>query len=121
MKKVLFFLFILFFAQFTKAQTIPVTNTVTIDASGSSDDDGTIVSYDWKQTSGTATTLTNITTAKLTVVFTIPGTYTYQVTVTDNDGGTGIASATVNVLKAANKPPHAVITISNIQIQLPQK
>ena len=68
-----------------------------LNGTGSYDPDGTIVSYAWAQTAGTSVTLTGANTA--TPVFTapsVPGTLTFRLTVTDNNGLT--AFDTVNVL-----------------------
>lgn len=60
--------------------------SVTLDASGSTDSDGSIVSYKWN---------TGETSSKITV--TPDETTVYTVTVTDNDGATATKSVTVNV------------------------
>jgi PKD repeat protein len=93
------------------------TNTVTLDGSGSTDPDGTIVKYKWVQTSGTTTPIVNSDSAKATVVYTIPGIYVYSLTVTDNSGATATGSTQVTVLPP-NQLPHAVI-VPKITIQLP--
>lgn len=96
-----------------------VTNTVTLDGSGSTDPDGSIVKYAWSQTGGpVTTTITNADQAKATVIYSTPGVYDYTLTVTDNDGATATASTQVTVL-AANVPPKAVITVTQITIKLP--
>jgi PKD repeat protein len=110
MKKVIFIFLLAAISFASKSQT--VTNTVTLDGSGSSDSDGTIASYKWEQISGpVASTITNSTSAKATVVYTTAGVYKYQLTVTDDKGASGTATTQVTVL-AANIPPKAVITIA---------
>jgi len=67
------------------------TDTITFDASASSDD-GWIVSYDWNFGDRTGST------GKI-VQHTYPvGTYTITLTVTDNDGGTDSAQYTLEIL-----------------------
>lgn len=115
--KHLFFLLLMFLSLGTQAQT--VTNTVTLDGSGSSDPDGTIASYLWTKVGGTTggDVMTNVTSAKATVVYTLPGEYTYKLTVTDNQGATAFDTVHISVL-APNKPPKANAG-SDIIIQLP--
>jgi uncharacterized repeat protein (TIGR01451 family) len=74
--------------------------TVTMDGSGSSDADGTIVSYAWRE----GTTLLG-TSATLTVALGV-GEHTLTLTVTDNDKQT--ASDTAVVAVAVNQPPVAL-------------
>lgn len=66
--------------------------TVNFDAAGSSDPNGTIVSYAWNFGNGTSGT--GIT---ATAVYTAGGVYTAVLTVTDNAGATGTSSVTINV------------------------
>jgi hypothetical protein len=99
---------------------LPV-NTATLDGSASSDPDGQIVSWSWTKISGPAGG--DISTASqsiTTVINLVAGTYTYQLTVTDNAGASNSATVTVTVLPpvAPNKPPVANAG-SNIRIQLP--
>ncbi len=63
-----------------------VDDTVWVDASGSYDLDGVIVSYFWNWGDGTTGEGVNATHTY------IPGTYTLTLTVTDNDGQTGTVS-----------------------------
>lgn len=116
MKHLFVFIFMLLsFGAFSQT----VTNTVTLDGSGSSDADGSIVKYAWSQTGGpVTTTITNADQTKATVTYNTPGVYTYNLAVTDNDGATATASTQVTVL-AANAPPKAVITVTQITIKLP--
>jgi hypothetical protein len=75
------------------------TAGVTLNGGSSTDSDGTITSYSWRQTAGPTVTLTGANTA--TPSFTAPSvtadtTLTFSLTVTDNGGAS--ASDTVNVL-----------------------
>lgn len=76
--------------------TLPVSS-VNLSGSGS-DIDGTISSYHWQKISGPGTTLIpnpgnqNVTASNLQA-----GTYVFQLTVTDNDGGQGFDQITVTV------------------------
>jgi len=86
------------------------TNSTILDGSGSTDSDGSISTYAWKYISGpTGYTLTNATTSKVTVSNLVAGSYTFQLTVTDNKGATGTAQYAVNVA-AANIAPVVSIT-----------
>jgi len=76
-------------------QTVAPGVAVTLNGSGT-DVDGSIVSYAWVQTAGTAVTLSGANAASAS--FTAPGTtgtLTFQLTVTDNDGAS--SSDTVDV------------------------
>lgn len=121
MKKLLFLFAITFvsFSAFCQSTPPPVTDSVVLNGSGSTDPDGSIVKYEWTQVSGNATAILNANNVKATVKFTIDGTYVYQLTVTDNQGATGSAQTTVTVLPA-NRRPIANIDIRSITIQLPK-
>ncbi|WP_326992321.1 PKD domain-containing protein [Chitinophaga sp. 212800010-3] len=99
---------------------LPV-NTATLDGSASTDPDGQIVSWSWTKLSGPAGG--DISTASqsiTTVINLVAGTYTYQLTVTDNAGASNSASVTVTVLPPVdnNQPPVAV-TGGDVIIRLP--
>lgn len=98
-----------------------VATQVTLDGSASNDADGTIQSYTWKQISGPANPTIVSPNAAVTVVkdYNTPGTYQYELTVTDNQGATGTSTVSVVVLPA-NQSPKASIEISDITIQLPK-
>ncbi|MFT4025046.1 MAG: PKD domain-containing protein [Flavihumibacter sp.] len=82
-------------------------NTAILDGSGSTDPDGQITAYAWKQLSGPAATLTNAGSAIATAQFQVAGNYSFQLTVTDNDNTTGADTVSVTVLEAENTAPFA--------------
>lgn len=88
-------------ASFTVSVTL---RTASVDASASSDPDGSIVSYawDWGDGSPASTGMTAMHTYAL-------GTYTITLTVTDNDGATSSATESVTIMNAA---PTASFTVS---------
>jgi len=74
------------------------------------DDDGTIVSYQWKKLEGAAGfVITTSNSAQTTVKSLQKGVYTFELTVTDNNGATGKDTTTVTVNAAArvNRAPKA--------------
>jgi hypothetical protein len=79
-------------------QTVDEQTTATLAATGS-DTDGTIASFSWTQTAGTTVTLSNNAIADptfTTQILTTAETLIFEVTVTDNEGGT--ATDTVSIL-----------------------
>jgi PKD repeat protein len=94
-------------ALFTKtAGTVKVGETITFDASGSYDPDGTIVSYSWAFGDGNTGTGVSVQHA-----YSKDGTYTVSLTVTDDDGTTDTVNATITVI-VTNKAPLASFTES---------
>ncbi len=84
--------------------TLPV-NTVTLTGSGT-DADGTVASYLWKKISGpTAGTIVSSTTASTAVSNLGQGTYSFELTVTDNSG----QSAKSNVQVTVNAAPAPLV------------
>lgn len=78
---------------------------VSLDASSSSDADGTLASYAWDFGDGT-TGAGNVTSH----TYTAAGSFVITLTVTDNDGATGSANRTV--VSSDNQPPVAVFSTS---------
>ena len=79
-------------------QNVKAFASVSLDGSGSSDSDGTIVSYSWRQTDGTEVELSGADQAIAS--FTAPdadATLEFELTVTDDDGSSNSDSISVNV------------------------
>jgi predicted esterase len=79
--------------------TLP-TNSVSLVGSGS-DQDGTIIAYEWIKTSGGVATISGGATNTLSVQGMVSGTYVFRLTVTDNTGSKRYDDVTVLV----NVPP----------------
>ena len=76
---------------------------VTFNGGASNDLDGTIVNYAWTYGDGAVGTGVNS-----THTYTLPGTYTVQLTVTDEDGASAMATATIQVNPPLNLAPTAL-------------
>ena len=93
-------------------QTVLEGATVTLNGSGSSDSDGSIVSYQWAQTAGTPTVSLNVANPQRPT-FTAPlvagasGVFTFRLTVTDNAGLTGTDLVDITVNSDTGTPPVA--------------
>ncbi len=82
------------------AQVVEGPASVSLDGSASTDSDGTIVSYAWAQTAGTAVTLVNANAAVATfdvAEVAQAETLTFALTVTDNNGASSTANVSVTV------------------------
>ncbi len=95
-------------AAFSLSPTSPVAGApVSFDAAASADPDGSIVSYTWSfgdGGSGSGPTTTH--------TYASHGTYTAQLTVTDNDGASDTTTSSVSVSSPANQPPTAAFSLS---------
>jgi chitinase len=94
------------FADAGQNQTVYENESVTLDGSGSSDADGSIIEYHWAQSGGTGVSLDNASAAQPSFPAPVVGingeTLTFSLTVTDDDGSTSISSTTVSVLKSSS-------------------
>jgi|GEM_PF-307297 len=90
-------------------QIINLPSSVTLDGSASSSPSGSIVSYQWAHVTGNwGDVIVSPNSAKTTVNFRNPGIYTYDLTVTDNNGVANTSSVTIYVNSAG-----AVLPIAN--------
>src|SRR5205085_1061787 len=86
--------------------TLPI-NSTTLSGSGT-DADGTIVSYELTRVSGRTTFTLGTAIFPYTTLFrSVQGTYTFRLTVTDNNGATGTDDVIITVNAAVNQPPTA--------------
>jgi PKD repeat protein len=82
-------------ASFTYSPEKPVINqTITFNASNSSDPDGNITKYDWNFGDGN---ITNTTEAIINHTYSLAGDYIVNLTVTDNDGAMNATEKTITV------------------------
>jgi gliding motility-associated-like protein len=94
-------------------------NSTTI-SSNSSDPDGTVDLIEWTKITGPSVNMTNTNTAILSLANLEAGNYTFRVTVTDNEGGTGFDEVNVVVLPATINLPPVVSAGPDASLQLPQ-
>ena len=92
----------------------PSPHTVSFTGSGSSDPDNNLLTYLWNFGDGTTSTAINPSHSFGTGGNTTPGSYTVTLTVTDNQGGSGVATKVISI---NNTPPVVVITspVNNTQ------
>ncbi len=82
--------------------TTTANSALSLSASGSSDPDGSIVSYNWSFGDGSAA---NTASTQISHAYATPGSYSARLTVTDNRGATASASAAVTVNPSGATPP----------------
>jgi len=92
------------FSADTVSGTAPLA--VSFDGSASSDVDGTVASYAWNFGNGQ----NGAGATPPPVTYSLPGTYTATLTVTDNKGATGTATKTITVNRPPNQTPTANVT-----------
>lgn len=85
--------------------TAPVS-TVLVNGSGK-DSDGSIVKYSWTKISGGSATITSPGSAITSITGLGVGSYTFRLTVTDNQGATASDDAMITVKPKPNTPPTA--------------
>lgn len=91
--------------------TLP-QNSVTLNASGSTDADGTIVAYQWTQILGNTVTIGNSQSAQINISFAEEGIYQFSITVTDNNGAMDTDTTIVTVY------PQPTIITQNIKVNI---
>lgn len=93
-------------------------NLVTLNGSGSKDADGSIRSYSWRKLSGPGTISIATPLVSITLVTgLLQGSYTFELTVTDNEGAVGKDTVAVTVSPLLNRAPVANAgTASTIQL-----
>ena len=83
---------------------------MSLDGSASYDPDGTIKSYSWVLISGNGSvTISNGNTVNPSASGLTPGTYVFQLTVTDNNGATATDQVTITVNPAPTQPNQAPV------------
>jgi hypothetical protein len=98
--------------------TLPA-NSATLSNAGSYDPDGKIASYKWWQVSGPSTAhIAEFTSASTAVNSLVAGSYTFRLTITDDDGATASDDIIVNVNRSSNVAPVAKAG-NDINILLP--
>ena len=97
---------------------LPV-DSVLLDGSLSSDSDGYIRAYFWRLKQGPAGwSIQHADSSKTWAYFSRPGTYIFELTVTDNAGASATDTVAVYVISAVNLPPVAVVNQDTV-IYLP--
>ena len=102
--------------------TLP-TNTVTLNGSSSTDDDGTISFYVWKKISGQQATILNPSATSTLVNNLEEGDYLFQLTVIDTKGASSVdlVKVLVNPAPAASNKPPVAIAGNDTTVALPLK
>jgi hypothetical protein len=103
-----------------QSKTITLPDSAVVSGSGT-DADGKVVAYLWSQVSGPAnSTIVNPGATSTIIRFTVPGSYLFQLMVTDEDGATGVDTVSVlvngskiegNKIPVANAGPSKIITL----------
>jgi len=77
--------------------TLAYSRSSTVLTGSGSDADGTVVAYSWTKLSGPSATIVSPASSTTSVTGLTPGTYIFQLTVTDNLGATHSSTVTVTV------------------------
>lgn len=101
-------------------QTIILPTAIGTLPGAGSDTDGSIVKYTWLKVSGPSVTMTDASTATLSVSNLVEGTYVFRLTVEDNDAATASDDVSVIVLPATTNAIPTVNAGPDITIFAPQ-
>jgi hypothetical protein len=103
-----------------QSKTITLPDSAVVSGSGT-DADGKVVAYLWSQVSGPANSIIVNPGANSTIIrFTVPGSYLFQLMVTDDNGATGVDTVSVlvtgskiegNKIPVVNAGPNKIITL----------
>ena len=83
--------------------TIDAEQSITLDASNSMDPNGDPISFSWRQVAGPSVVLDESFSLRLEFLPSIPGTYTFELTVTDDKGLKSTDKVTVVVVDSSTK------------------
>ena len=87
-------------------QVVYEGSSVTLDGSASSDADGAIAGYQWAQIGGNGISISSASTSQASFTAPVVGlngdTFTFRLTVTDDDGSSSVSNMTVSVLKSSS-------------------
>ncbi len=98
---------------------LPFPETSTSITAAANDNDGTIASIAWTKISGGSSSISGATTLTPTISSLVPGTYLFQITVTDDRGATAIDQIQIVVLPEPPNQLPIVFAGSNQNIILP--
>jgi hypothetical protein len=106
--------------------TIPSTSATAngqLNGTASDPDTGDTLTIAWSIQSGTTNgaSIQTPSAPNTTVVFSLPGTYVFRLTATDNKGASSFANITINVVRQANQPPNAVASATPSFVALNQQ
>jgi hypothetical protein len=93
-------------------QTITLPANLNLDGSGSSDDDGSIASYQWTKEVGPSITIASPTSAQTAVTGLTGGSYRFRLTVTDNKGATGSDTVHITINGTGGTPTNQAPTVN---------
>lgn len=96
------------------------TDSAYLDASASTDPDGTIVQYQWTQISGNPANILSPSQASTWVTGLQAGSAAFLITLTDNNGLHAKDTVFITVNPAPNQPPVIKLSFASITIRLPQ-
>lgn len=98
-------------AAFSLPTSINLNQSITLDASASTDSDGSIVSYEWSSSALASTKFTSTASKTTSAYFTQAGSYAITLKVTDDDGDTNTLTKTLTVADSS-QPQQTTLTVT---------